>query len=241
MDRGAWRATAHGVAKCQTRLSDWAHSPAVRVIYVPHLPYPLLCWWTLRSLPLMSRETFKMRGFLILKHGDNQCLSELSWRVRRKYAYSNYRGMKNTGDSQYIGLNGKLGFSCFPISGIWCLQGLGNAVPTWKAVGVSFSVRSCSQFFQTWKLSHIGCVRYVVLSGEGNRLCVLRASAPDALLRTTRWAAEEAANALTLTLSNKRWVPCPPLLRASLPLRFSNGSCSEWGCASFLARLFRDW
>ena len=105
----------------------------------------------------MSRETFKMRGFLILKNGDNHCLSELSWRVRRKYAYSNYRGMKNTVDSQYIGLNDKLGFFCSPISGIWCPQGLGNAVPTWKAVGVSFSVRSCSQFFQTGKLSHRMC------------------------------------------------------------------------------------
>ena len=26
MDRRAWRATVHGVAKCQTRLSDWAHT-----------------------------------------------------------------------------------------------------------------------------------------------------------------------------------------------------------------------
>ena len=26
MDRGAWRATVHGVTKSQTQLSDWAHT-----------------------------------------------------------------------------------------------------------------------------------------------------------------------------------------------------------------------
>ena len=69
--------------------SDWAHSPIVHIIYRLHLPYPFLCWWTLRLLPLLSRETFKMRDFLILKKGDHQCLSGLLWRLRRKYAYSN--------------------------------------------------------------------------------------------------------------------------------------------------------
>ena len=91
----------------------------------------------------------------------------------------------------------------------------------------------------------------MVLSGEGNRLCVLRASAPDALLRATRWAAEEAANALTLTLSNKRWIPCPLLLepaclcgylmeaavREAAPVSWPNSSETGSFCFLFLQLL----
>ena len=69
--------------------SDWAHSPIVHIIYVLHLPYPFLCWWTLRLLPLLSHETFKMRDSLILKKGGHQRLSGPLWRLRRKYADSN--------------------------------------------------------------------------------------------------------------------------------------------------------
>ena len=34
MDKGAWRATVHGVAKNQIRLSDWTAKAAFRCIYV---------------------------------------------------------------------------------------------------------------------------------------------------------------------------------------------------------------
>ena len=61
MDRGAWWATVHGVAKSQTRLSDWAQ-PSNRIadiywnIYMhlnKHLPEKLLEKWS--DLP-MSKQ-----------------------------------------------------------------------------------------------------------------------------------------------------------------------------------------
>ena len=58
MDRGAWRATGHGVAKSQTRLSDWActvalvlvrdHTSSYAVQFLSHqdLKWYLLTEWT---------------------------------------------------------------------------------------------------------------------------------------------------------------------------------------------------
>ena len=50
-DRGAWRATVHGVAKSQTQLSDWAHTV---FRYTAHLLYLFSCWWTCRLLPCLG-------------------------------------------------------------------------------------------------------------------------------------------------------------------------------------------
>ena len=50
MDREAWRAAIHGVAKSQTRLSDWTEMNTP-LCYVPQLSYPFICWWTSRLLP----------------------------------------------------------------------------------------------------------------------------------------------------------------------------------------------
>ena len=36
MDRGAWRATVHGVTKSQTQLNDWAHTYHHKRFYQPH-------------------------------------------------------------------------------------------------------------------------------------------------------------------------------------------------------------
>ena len=36
MDRGAWRATVHGVAERQTRLSDFTHSELIRFYSIAH-------------------------------------------------------------------------------------------------------------------------------------------------------------------------------------------------------------
>ena len=52
MDREAWRAAIHGVAKSWTRLSvstelNWI----LHCVYVPLLSYPFICWWTARFLP----------------------------------------------------------------------------------------------------------------------------------------------------------------------------------------------
>ena len=41
MDRGAWQATVHGIAKSQTQLCNWAHAH-VNILYVC-ISYPLLC------------------------------------------------------------------------------------------------------------------------------------------------------------------------------------------------------
>ena len=52
MDREAWRAAIHGVAKSQTRLSDWTElNWILHCVYVPQLSYPFICWWTSRLLP----------------------------------------------------------------------------------------------------------------------------------------------------------------------------------------------
>ena len=52
MDREAWRAAIHGVAKSRTGLSDWTEvNWILHCVYVPQLSYPFICWWTSRLLP----------------------------------------------------------------------------------------------------------------------------------------------------------------------------------------------
>ena len=46
MDREAWRAAVHRVAKSWTRLSDLVTELNFHCIYVPQLLYPLICRWT---------------------------------------------------------------------------------------------------------------------------------------------------------------------------------------------------
>ena len=60
MDREAWRAAIHGVAKSRTRLSDWTELTWTEWLsnipwrYVPHLLYPFIWWWTFRLLPCLG-------------------------------------------------------------------------------------------------------------------------------------------------------------------------------------------
>ena len=55
MDREAWYAAIHGVAKSRTRLSDWTELNWIfHCIYAPQLLYPFICWWTSRLLPCPS-------------------------------------------------------------------------------------------------------------------------------------------------------------------------------------------
>ena len=52
MDREAWRAAIHGVAKSRTRLSNWTELNWIfHCVYVPQLHYPFFCRWTSRLLP----------------------------------------------------------------------------------------------------------------------------------------------------------------------------------------------
>ena len=52
MDREAWRATIHGIAKSQTRLSDWTELNWIfHCMYVPQPLYPFLCPCTSWLLP----------------------------------------------------------------------------------------------------------------------------------------------------------------------------------------------
>ena len=58
MDREAWRAAIHGVAKTRTRLSNWTE-----LNWIFHcVCLPLLClflsWWTLRWLPCLDFHVF---------------------------------------------------------------------------------------------------------------------------------------------------------------------------------------
>ena len=54
MDREAWRAGIHGVAKSQTRLSDWTELNTTLYIYISHLLHPFICWWTFRVFPCLG-------------------------------------------------------------------------------------------------------------------------------------------------------------------------------------------
>ena len=55
MDREAWRAAIHGVAKSQTWLSNWTELNWIfHCVYVPQLLYPFICLLTSRLLPCPS-------------------------------------------------------------------------------------------------------------------------------------------------------------------------------------------
>ena len=52
MDREAWCAAIHGVAKSRTWLSNLTElNWILHCVYVPQLYYPFFCWWTSRLLP----------------------------------------------------------------------------------------------------------------------------------------------------------------------------------------------
>ena len=58
MDRKAWHAAIHGVAKSQTRLSDWTELNWIfHCVSVPQLLYLFICRWTSRLL--LSSSSWK--------------------------------------------------------------------------------------------------------------------------------------------------------------------------------------
>ena len=53
-DRGTWQATVHGVAKSQTRLSDWAHMHELGLRDVETSEVRISCWKKVDSLLLLT-------------------------------------------------------------------------------------------------------------------------------------------------------------------------------------------
>ena len=55
MDRGAWQATVHGVAKSQTRLSNWTHTPC-KADLTKQWRVEVMPWSNLHPLPWHGEE-----------------------------------------------------------------------------------------------------------------------------------------------------------------------------------------
>ena len=58
MDREAWRAAVHGVAKSQMRLSDWTELKLV-VAFLPRSKCPLISWLQLPSAVILEPKKIK--------------------------------------------------------------------------------------------------------------------------------------------------------------------------------------
>ena len=63
MDREAWRAAFHGVAKSQTQLSDWTELKYYHLIYMPY-----------SSLSCLNNIPFNKRKFKIMQEVQSPCL-----------------------------------------------------------------------------------------------------------------------------------------------------------------------
>ena len=63
MDREAWRAAAHGVAKSRTRLSDWPEERNLHICIVCMRVQPFVLLWTVAcQAPLSMRSPGKNTG-----------------------------------------------------------------------------------------------------------------------------------------------------------------------------------
>ena len=96
MDREAWRAAIHGVAKCQTQLSNWTE------LNWPQLLYPFICPWASRLLPCPSyckqccHEYYSTRdslisGFLCVDAQQWDC-----WVVWQVYSISSWISLRSS-------------------------------------------------------------------------------------------------------------------------------------------------
>ena len=56
MDREAWRAAIHGVAKSQTQLSDWTELNILKIHLVILMKFSLVCFLCLVSFPFSSYD-----------------------------------------------------------------------------------------------------------------------------------------------------------------------------------------
>ena len=59
MDRGAWRATVHGVAKSRTRLSDFTHSLRLVIMFLPSSKHLLMSWLQSPSAVILEPPKIK--------------------------------------------------------------------------------------------------------------------------------------------------------------------------------------
>ena len=57
MDREAWRAAAHGVAKSRTRLSDWPEERNLHICIVCMRVQPFVLLWTVQFMEFSRQDT----------------------------------------------------------------------------------------------------------------------------------------------------------------------------------------
>ena len=76
MDREAWRAAIHGVAKSRTQLSDWSEPNAA--FSCTCVPFMYLLWWSIHSYSQLLPSFFGWVVLLLLSCKSYSCILNIS-------------------------------------------------------------------------------------------------------------------------------------------------------------------